>query len=157
MGYQENQRVAILMDYPNLVKSSRQFHNALIDFNCFLENVIDCIITHAIVFMSGNGNGTRVQHVLKKMWFDFNIENSGKSKIECDGPSLMIKAVSIADKIDTLILGSGDGDYCELIKYLRYAKGVRTIVMCIEQSASYELLELADEFRPITRFLKTNK
>jgi len=155
MTLYKNHRVAILVDYPNLVKSSLQFHKSLINLNCFMELVADCLLIRAIVFMSSNGLGKPVQHVLKKIGFEINIVSNGKSKIECDGP-LMLSAISIADKIDTLILGSGDGDYCELVKYLRYAKGVRTIVMCIEKSASYELLELADEFRPITSFLKNN-
>ncbi len=156
MAIHKSHKIGVLGDYPNLIKSSKQFHNALIDFNCLLEPFDDSMLFYAIIFMSNNSNGARVQHVLKKMGFDICLVGNSKNKNDIDG-ALIMKAVSIADKIDTLRLCSGDGDYCELVRYLQIAKGIRVTVRCIEQSASYELLELADEVQFINSFLKNNK
>jgi len=153
MNTNKNQKVTILIDGPNQEKSSQQIHNAKIDYSCYLDQAGERSIIKSIVFLAGKGNGKRMQYVLQKMGFEIRIVNGKKTKMDCD-VALAMHAVVMADKIDTLILASGDGDYCPLVQYLKIAKGLRVELMSIEQTVSYDLLQLVDEFIPVTKFLK---
>jgi uncharacterized LabA/DUF88 family protein len=61
---------------------------------------------------------------------------------------LIIHAIQMVDKVDTIIIFSGDSDYIELVQYLK-SKGVRVEIASIESSTSKELLEEVDYFHKI--------
>lgn len=63
---------------------------------------------------------------------------------------LTIQAVKLAEKVDTIIICSGDSDYVELVDYLK-ACGVRVEIVAVRETASQELLKRADSHYFITR------
>jgi len=58
---------------------------------------------------------------------------------------IAIHAVKLAEKVDTIILFSGDGDFLPLVEYLK-SVGVRVEVVCMQDSASRFLIESADDY-----------
>ena len=56
---------------------------------------------------------------------------------------LTIDAVQMADKIDTIIICSGDSDYVELVKHLK-AKGLRVEIASVEHSTAQALIDIVD-------------
>jgi uncharacterized protein (TIGR00288 family) len=58
---------------------------------------------------------------------------------------ITVDAIRIAPSIDTIVLASGDGDFLQLIEYLKN-QGKRTEVIAFGKSASLKLREAADEF-----------
>lgn len=63
---------------------------------------------------------------------------------------LTIAATQLADKVDTIVIMSGDSDYLELVKHLKH-KGVRVEVVCFQRAASDYLLKEVDHYYFITR------
>lgn len=62
---------------------------------------------------------------------------------------LTIKATQIAQKVDTIIILSGDADYVELVSHLK-SEGVRVEIAAVEHSTAQVLKEEADYYTPIT-------
>ena len=58
---------------------------------------------------------------------------------------ITVDAVRISPSVDTIILASGDGDFLQLLEYLKN-QGKRIEVMAFGRSASSKLKEEADEF-----------
>ena len=54
--------------------------------------------------------------------------------------------IELANKLDTIILVSGDGDFVELLQHLRRAMGCRVEVMAFGPSSSGKLRDEADYF-----------
>jgi len=56
-----------------------------------------------------------------------------------------VVAVTIKTSVDTIVLGSGDGDFIQLVDYLKN-QGKRVEVIAFGKSASSRLRETVDEF-----------
>jgi uncharacterized LabA/DUF88 family protein len=62
---------------------------------------------------------------------------------------LSIDVVRLTPLLDTVVLVSGDGDYVDLLEYLR-GQGRRTEVISFAQSTSKKLLDEADEYTDLS-------
>jgi uncharacterized LabA/DUF88 family protein len=58
---------------------------------------------------------------------------------------ITVDAIRISPSVDTIVLGSGDGDFLQLVEYLEN-QGKRVEVIAFGRSASLKLKEVADEF-----------
>ncbi|MCJ7786837.1 NYN domain-containing protein, partial [Patescibacteria group bacterium] len=58
---------------------------------------------------------------------------------------ITVDAIRIAPGVDTVILVSGDGDFIQLVEYLKN-QGKRVEIIAFGRSASARLKEIADEF-----------
>lgn len=58
---------------------------------------------------------------------------------------ICMDAIRLMDKIDVMVLVSGDGDYMDLLDYAR-SRGVRTEVIAFGRNTSGKLVETADDF-----------
>ncbi|MCX6800215.1 MAG: NYN domain-containing protein [Candidatus Falkowbacteria bacterium] len=54
--------------------------------------------------------------------------------------------MKLADKLDVIVLVTGDGDYIPLVSFLQNTKGCLVEVIAFKQSASAKLIEEADDF-----------
>ena len=63
---------------------------------------------------------------------------------------LTIFATQIAEKVDTIIILSGDTDYVELVRHLK-SRGVRVEVCSVEMTTAEILREEVDHYFPITK------
>ncbi|KKW33418.1 MAG: hypothetical protein UY78_C0012G0003 [Parcubacteria group bacterium GW2011_GWA1_53_13] len=52
----------------------------------------------------------------------------------------------MAQKLDTIILATGDGDFVPVVEYLKYAHGCQVEVIAFGKSSSGQLRDAADEF-----------
>ena len=59
---------------------------------------------------------------------------------------IAMDSIELAPKLDTIVIVSGDGDFLELIKHLKYALGCRIEVMAFGRSCSSKTKEEADNF-----------
>jgi uncharacterized LabA/DUF88 family protein len=66
---------------------------------------------------------------------------------------IVIDAIRIAPTLDALVLVSGDGDFIDLVGYLKN-QGKRVEVIAFGRSASSRLKEVADEFIDLEEFPK---
>jgi len=60
---------------------------------------------------------------------------------------IAIDAISIADsgKVDVIVLMSGDGDFIDLVSFLK-AKGLKVEIVSFRSITAKELIQTADEY-----------
>ncbi len=63
---------------------------------------------------------------------------------------LTIKATQLADKVDCLIIMSGDSDYIDLVKHLK-GEGVRVEICAVEKTTAKALIDEAEFFYSIVK------
>mgnify|MGYP006279081789 CR=1 FL=1 len=148
-GYQ---RVGVFVDVQNLYYSARHHYNKKVNFKALLEEAVQGrrlirAITYSIKadvkeesnfhdMLTGIGFEVRLK--------DLQIFSDGSKKGDWD-VGMAMDAIRMSKKLDTIVLVSGDGDFVDLIEYLR-AQGCRVEVIAIAKSASAALREHADMF-----------
>jgi len=68
----------------------------------------------------------------------------GEKKADWD-VGLAVDAIRISALLDTIIIVSGDGDYCPLVEYLKN-QGRQVEIVAFRETASSKLVEMADDF-----------
>ena len=137
------QTVAILIDGNNIGKSINTAYgaNAMLNFDIIIPKALAGRSLNRLVYLrEGVSISEKLTERLKRKYFG-KVETCYKS---ADIP-LTIHAVKLAEKVDTIIIFSGDGDYLPLVSYLK-GNGIRVEVVCMKLSASNVLLENSDAF-----------
>lgn len=143
-----NQSVAILIDGNNIelsLKSLLKKSNVLLDFDILIPKlVVNRGLSRLIYFREGKQISSKLATRLLDQ-FHGSVVPCHKS---ADIP-LTIKATQIAQKVDTIIIMSGDSDYIELVRHLKGA-GVRVEIAAVKETTAQILIDEADLFIPIT-------
>jgi uncharacterized LabA/DUF88 family protein len=142
-----SQSVAILIDGNNIEMSLHNLvgdKNAMLNFDTLVPKLLDNRgLNRLIYFREGSSISTKLAERLHTH-FHGSVVPCYKS---ADIP-LTIKATQIAQKVDTIIILSGDADYVELVRHLK-SEGVRVEIAAVEQTTAKILIEEADHFKPI--------
>lgn len=146
------QRVAVLIDVQNLYHSAKNLYGAKVNFLEVLKSAVgqrNLIRAFAYVVSTKTGEEKPFFEAISKLGIETRVRElqefyGGLKKADWD-VGITIDAVRIAPSVDTVILASGDGDFLQLIEYLRN-QGKRTEVIAFGRSASSKLKEEADEF-----------
>jgi uncharacterized LabA/DUF88 family protein len=157
------QRVGVLVDIQNMYYSARVLYNKKTNFKEILaEATSGRQLIRAIAYGIKTEEGTEEKFFesLEKVGYevktkDLQIFRGGMKKGDWD-VGISIDAIKLAEKLDAIVIVSGDGDYIPLVKFLQFNKGVRVEVMAFEESCSHKLIEEADDFTNLSisnRFL----
>ncbi|MFC4405384.1 LabA-like NYN domain-containing protein [Haloarchaeobius iranensis] len=146
------QRVAMLVDAQNLYHTAQSIYTRNIDYSALLEKgVQDRELTRAIAYVirADSPEEESFFEALEDIGFEPKIKDiktfsDGSKKADWD-VGLSLDAVTLAKKVDTMILCTGDGDFSRLCSHLRH-EGVRVEVMGFESSTADELVEATDRF-----------
>ncbi len=143
-----SQSVAILIDGNNMELSLHDMvkdKNAMLNFDTLIPKLLDNRgLNRLIYFREGSHISNKLAERLHN-YFHGSVVPCYKS---ADIP-LTIKATQIAQKVDTIIILSGDADYVELVRHLK-SEGVRVEIAAIEKTTAAILREEADHFTAIT-------
>ncbi len=144
-----NQSVAVLIDGNNIEMSLQNLtkrKTALADFDTLIPKLLNGRgLSRLIYFREGVSISEKLAERL--------LNHFHGSVIPCHKSAdipLTIKATQIAQKVDTIIILSGDADYIELVRHLK-GEGVRVEIAAVEQNTAKLLIEEADLFTPITK------
>jgi uncharacterized protein (TIGR00288 family) len=148
----KGQRVAVLIDVQNLYHSAKNLYQARVNFGAILRTAVNqrnLIRAFAYVVRTKSGEEKAFFEALIKLGIETRIRDlqefyGGLKKADWD-VGITIDAVRIAPSVDTICLASGDGDFLQLIEYLKN-QGKRVEVIAFGRSASSKLKEGADEF-----------
>ncbi|MBK7409904.1 MAG: NYN domain-containing protein [Saprospirales bacterium] len=144
-----SQSVAILIDGNNIEKSLHDLVNdtsAMLNFDTLIPKLlINRGLNRLIYFREGKNISSKLAERLHT-YYHGSVVPCYKS---ADIP-LTIKATQIAQKVDTIIILSGDADYVELVSHLK-SEGVRVEIAAVEHSTAQVLKEEADYYTPITK------
>ena len=146
------QRIAVLIDVQNLYHSAKNLYQARVNFRAILKTAVDdrnLIRAFAYVIKTKTGEEKPFFEAL----INLGIETRAKELQEFYGGlkkgdwdvGITIDAVRIAPSVDTIVLASGDGDFLQLVDYLKN-QGKRVEIIAFGRSSSAKLKEVVDEF-----------
>ncbi len=149
----KEQRVGVFIDAQNLYHSGRNLYHSKVNFGAIVKEALEDrklvrAVAYVIATESGEENG--FFDALTKMGIetkvkDLQIFSSGAKKADWD-VGMAIDAVKMAPKLDTVVLITGDGDFCPLVEYLQMNEGCQVEVASFGKSTSAKLIEVADHF-----------
>lgn len=143
-----DQCVAILVDGNNIERSLQSLSkkNVLVNFDTLIPRLLgDRALNRLVYFREGKEISSKLAERLHG--------NFHGSVIPCHKSAdipLTIFATQVEQKVDTIIILSGDSDYVELVRYLK-SRGVRVEIAAVEKNTADVLIEEADHFTPITK------
>jgi uncharacterized protein (TIGR00288 family) len=149
----KEQRVGVLVDVSNMYHSAKNLYHKRVNFKEILRDAVagrKLIRAIAYVIKTETEEGTSFFEALDKQGFevkmkDLQIFAGGAKKADWD-VGITVDAIKLAEKLDVVVLVTGDGDYIPLVSYLENTKGCLVEVMAFRQTASSKLIEEADDF-----------
>ena len=156
----KGQRVAVLIDVQNLYHSAKNLHQARVNFRAILKTAVDernLIRAFAYVIKTKTGEEKAFFEALINLGIETRVKElqefyGGFKKGDWD-VGIAVDAVRIAPSVDTVVLASGDGDFIQLVEYLK-GQGKRVEVIAFGRSCSAKLKEVVDEFVDLEKNLK---
>ena len=146
------QRIAVLIDVQNLYHSAKNLYGARVNFGAVLKLAVsnrNLIRAFAYVVRTKTGEEKAFFEALIKLGIETRVRDlqeffGGLKKADWD-VGITVDAIRISQSVDTVVLASGDGDFLQLVEYLKN-QGKRVEVIAFGKSSSSRLRESVDEF-----------
>jgi uncharacterized protein (TIGR00288 family) len=146
------QRVAIFIDVQNMYHSAKNLYNSKVNFAGILKTAVGdrkLIRAFGYVVRTKTGEEKPFFDALIKLGIETRVRDlqeffGGMKKADWD-VGITVDAIKTANSVDVVVLVSGDGDFIQLVEYLKN-QGKRAEVLAFGKSASAKLKETADEF-----------
>ncbi len=153
MEKHKDQRVGVFVDVGNMYHSAKNLYDARVNFKEILKTAVagrQLIRAIAYVIRSNSVEEQSFFEALSKQGFELKMKDlqifaGGAKKGDVD-VDLSVDAIKAADKLDSVIIVSGDGDYVPLVIFLRENKGCRVEVIAFGETTSAKLVEQTDDF-----------
>ena len=143
-----SQSVAILIDGNNIersIHSETNKPNTMLNFDTLVPRLLgNRGLNRLIYFREGKQISTKLKERLHS-----NYHGSVRPCHKSADIPLSIKATQLSNKVDTIIIMSGDSDFVELVRHLK-SEGVRVEIAAVPATTSRYLVEEADHFHEIT-------
>ena len=152
-----DQRVGVFVDVSNMYYSAKNLYKgAKVDFGKVLQDAVagrKLIRAIAYVIKADIKEEQSFFDALDRAGFevktkDLQIFAGGAKKGDWD-VGITVDAIKMADKLDTIILVSGDGDYEALVNYLQENKGCYVEAWAFGRTTSSKLLDKVNEFHDL--------
>lgn len=146
------QRVAVFIDTQNLYHSAKNIYKAKVNFGAVVEAALGgrkLVRALSYVVHTETGEEAAFFEALEKLGIeiktkDLQIFYGGAKKADWD-VGMAIDAIKLAQKVDAIVLATGDGDFVPLVEYVK-AQGCQVEVITFGRSASSRLREASDDF-----------
>ena len=159
------QRIGVFVDVQNMFYSAKHISNSKLDFSKLMEKAVRgrqliraiCYVIEnpeidqsAFIEMLAN-NGYEIKSK------PLRLRSDGSSKGDWD-MGIAIDAISLAAKLDIVVLVSGDGDFIDLVYHLK-SQGVYVELISFRQSTNEDLIKAVDHYMAIDKemLLRTDK
>ncbi len=149
----KSQRVGIFIDTQNLYHSAKNLYKSKVNFGAVVKEAVagrNLIRAIAYVIRTESEEEKGFFEALNKLGIETKVKDirifaGGAKKADWD-IGMAIDAVAMGQKLDTVILATGDGDFVPLVEYLKYTYGVQVEVIAFGKSSSGQLREAADDY-----------
>ena len=152
-----DQRIAVLVDVQNIYYSAKNLFNAKVNFKNLLSKVVyDRLLVRAVAYV------IKSDPDLKEVLFFDALNSAGFEVKEKDLQTfyggakkgdwdigIAMDAIRLGQKVDSIVLISGDGDFKPVVNYLQQAFGCLVEVVAFKKTSNHELIEMADDFTNI--------
>jgi uncharacterized LabA/DUF88 family protein len=155
------QRLGIFIDIQNMFYSAKLLHQSKIDYGRLLSEIVGnrrLVRAIAYIVQKADVNQASFHEALSRLGYELRVK---ELKIRADAENrngatakgswevgMTIDALTMAPKMDTAALVTGDGDYVPLVEALK-AHGCRVEVISFSRSTASELVKAADQYIPI--------
>ncbi|HMR55122.1 MAG TPA: NYN domain-containing protein [Candidatus Doudnabacteria bacterium] len=147
-----DQRIGVFVDVQNLYYSARNIYNSRINFNAVLEEAVagrKLIRAIAYVVKADMPEEQSFFEALEKAGFEVKAKDlqtfaGGSQKGDWD-VGIAMDIIKQMNKLDVVVLASGDGDFAPLLEYLQMT-GQLTETVAFGKSTSSKIKELTDYF-----------
>ena len=154
--FRRYQRVAVFVDAQNVFYSVRHvFHNSRMNFKKLIHKAVNGRqLVRAVSYLveTPDADQTSFREMLEREGYELKIKpvkirSDGSMKADWD-MGIAIDAISMADKLDVVVLVSGDGDFVDMVNLLK-SRGVVVEVISVKASTSEDLIRAANFYFPI--------
>ncbi len=152
----KDQRVGVFIDVQNMYYSARHLYNSKVDFGAILEAAVaDRQLIRALAYVV---KATGEEQPFFEALFQRGLEikerpvqvfDSGAKKADWD-VGIAVDAIRIGEILDVIVLVSGDGDFVELVEYLKH-HGRQVEVIAFRETTSTKLVEAVDDFTDLSK------
>jgi len=152
-----NERVGIYVDIQNVYYGAKDNFNGKVDFKKLMDNILRerKLVTANAYVIDSSVNNKNFVICLKQLGYNLR---SKELKVRTDGSSkgnsdieMAIDILNDKDKIDTIALVTGDGDFVPLVEFLK-SKNIRVEVYSFsvhKNSTAFDLKQTATQFYEI--------
>lgn len=138
---------------PNLYHSAKNLYHAKVNFKEILKTAeAGRSLIRAIAYSIKTESGEEQAFVealtksgIEVKLKDLQIFPGGMKKGDWD-VGIAVDAIALSNKLDTIVLVTGDGDFVPLVQYLKTVAGCQVEVIGFGRSSSGHLKEAADDF-----------
>ena len=153
----KEQRVGVFIDAQNMYHTAKNLFGHKVNFGKIVEDAVagrKLVRAIAYVISSESGEEQGFFEALNKAGIetkikDLQVFSSGAKKADWD-VAIAVDAITMAPKLDTVILLSGDGDFIPMVEYLQIHSGIQVEVASFGRSSSQKLVEACDDFTDLS-------
>lgn len=151
----KKERIAIFVDSQNLYYSARMGYAAKVNYEKLLKLITEnrnLIKAYAYIVQAPDGDVKPFATSLERIGYivkikDVRTRSDGSAKANWD-MGMALDILGILDRVDTIILASGDGDFVPLVDFIK-TKNKRVEIFAFAENTAYDLKEKADKFKPL--------
>lgn len=147
------ERVAILVDVQNIYYTTKQVFSRNFDYNAFWAMATaDRQIVSAVAYAveRGDEKQRQFQNILRAIGFEVKLKpfiqrRDGSAKGDWD-VGITLDAIEVAERVDRIVLASGDGDFALLLQRIGQRFGVPVEVYGVARLTAESLVRSAARF-----------
>jgi uncharacterized LabA/DUF88 family protein len=151
----EKERIALFVDSQNLYYSARTGYAAKVNYEKLLRLITgtrNLVKAYAYIVQPPEGDVKPFATSLERIGYivktkDVRTRADGSAKANWD-MGMALDILGTLDRIDTIVLASGDGDFVPLIDFIK-GSNKRVEIFAFPDNTAYDLKEKADRFEPL--------
>lgn len=149
-------KIAIFVDVQNIYYTTRHTFNRQFNYRAFWQKITsqgDIVIANAYATDRGDNKQQKFQTALYNIGFTIKLKpfiqrRDGSAKGDWD-VGITIDVLEAAEKMDTVILLSGDGDFDMLLEKIKNKFAVTTEVYGVSQLTAKSLMDACNQYHEI--------
>jgi uncharacterized protein (TIGR00288 family) len=154
-----SQRVGVFIDAQNMYYSGRKLYSSHVNFGEIVkEAVSDRQLIRAIAYVveAGAGDEKPFFEALHAQGLETKVRPvqvflDGAKKADWD-VGMAVDAIRIGEILDVIVLVTGDGDFVELVEYLKH-HGRQVEAIAFKETSSAKLIDAVDDFVDLSKDL----
>ena len=151
----QKEMIALFVDSQNLYYSARMGYAAKVNYEKLLRLITGTrhlVKAYAYIVQPPEGDVKPFATSLERIGYlvktkDVRTRANGSAKANWD-MNIALDILGILDRVDTIVLASGDGDFVPLIDFIK-GKNKRVEIFAFPDNTAYDLKEKADRFEPL--------
>ena len=149
-------RIALFADVQNLYYTVRQAHGCHFHYAELWRQVAaggEIVEARAYAIDRGDAKQRQFQQILRNLGFEVLLKpyiqrSDGSAKGDWD-VGITLDVMEAAERVDEVVLASGDGDFDLLLQRVRERRGVASTVYGVAGLTANSLIRAADRFVPV--------